>query len=74
MVPVYGLGEGNFKVTLKATINENWTQFNLTSGDMMVIKVLNVSTANVTFIKGPGILVSPIGGKYPPCPYSDALF
>jgi len=61
----YGLCRGNTNVTIKATINENWTQFNLTSGDVMTIKILNVSTANVTFIRGPGILVSPIGGKYP---------
>jgi hypothetical protein len=61
----YGLCESNVTITMKATINENWTQFNLTSGDVMTIKILNVTTANVTFIRGPGILVSPIGGKYP---------
>jgi len=61
----YGLCEKNINVTVKATINENWTQFNVTSGDVMVIRILNISTANVTFIRGPGIIVSPIGGKYP---------
>jgi hypothetical protein len=61
----YGLCENGTSITIKATINENWTRFNLTPGDVMVIKILNVSTANVTFIRGPGILVSPIGGKYP---------
>jgi len=61
----YGLCGSNVTVTMKATINENWTRFNLTSGDVMTIRILNISTANVTFIRGPGILVSPIGGKYP---------
>ncbi|WP_457741996.1 hypothetical protein [Thermococcus sp.] len=65
MISGYGLCGDNFNVTIKATINENWTRFNLTQGDVMIIKILNVSTANVTFIRGPGILVSPIGGKYP---------
>ncbi len=65
MMSGYGLCENSTNVTIKATINENWTQFNLTSGDVMIIKILNVSAANVTFIRGPGILVSPIGGKYP---------
>ncbi|WP_297507963.1 hypothetical protein [Thermococcus sp.] len=65
MASSYGLCIGSTKVTIKATINENWTQFNLTPGDVMIIRILNVSTANVTFIRGPGILVSSIGGKYP---------
>ncbi|WP_297459143.1 hypothetical protein [Thermococcus sp.] len=65
MVSGYGICGDNTSVTLLATVNENWTQFNLTPGDVMIIQVLNVSTANVTFIRGPGILVSPIGGKYP---------
>ncbi|WP_456365232.1 hypothetical protein [Thermococcus sp.] len=61
----YALCGSSAAVVMKATINENWTQFNLTPGDVMVIKILNISTANVTFIRGPGILVSPIGGEYP---------
>lgn len=61
----YALCGSSAAVTMKATINENWTQFNLTPGDAMVIKILNISTANVTFIRGPGILVSPVGGEYP---------
>ncbi len=65
MTSSYGLCENNANVTIKATIDENWTQFNLTSGEAMVIRILNISTANVTFIKGPGIIVSPIGGNYP---------
>jgi len=65
MIPGYGLCGSNATVTIKATINENWTQFNLTSGDVMTIRILNTSTANVTFLRGLGILVSPIGGKYP---------
>ncbi|WP_297435381.1 hypothetical protein [Thermococcus sp.] len=65
MISRYGLCGDNVNITIKATINENWTQFNLTSGDAMTIRILNISTANVTFIRGPGILVSPIGGKYP---------
>jgi len=66
LISGYGLCGGNSTIiTTKATINENWTQFNLTSGDVMTIRILNISTANVTFIRGPGILVSPIGGKYP---------
>ncbi|MDV3104695.1 hypothetical protein [Thermococcus waiotapuensis] len=31
----------------------------------MVIRILNISAANVTFVKGPGIIVSPVGGEYP---------
>jgi len=65
MTSSYELCENNTNVTIKAMIDENWTQFNLTSGEAMVIRILNISTANVTFIRGPGILVSPIGGDYP---------
>ncbi|WP_297523713.1 hypothetical protein [Thermococcus sp.] len=65
MLHGYALCGSSAAVVMKATINENWTQFNLTPGDVMVIKILNISTANVTFIRGPGILVSPVGGDYP---------
>ena len=61
----YSLCENNVKITTDAAIQEKWVEFNLTSGDAMVIKILNISTANVTFVKGPGIIVSPVGGEYP---------
>ena len=71
----YGLCESITNITIRATINENWTQFNLTPGDAMIIKILNVSTANVTFIRGPEILVSLIGRKHPsPAPIVTLYF
>ncbi|MCD6372037.1 MAG: hypothetical protein J7L37_00560 [Thermococcus sp.] len=65
-IPGYGLRQAsNTTPTIKATVYENWTPFNLTSEDAMTIRILNVSTGNVTFMQEPGIIVSPVGGRYP---------
>ncbi|WP_258083416.1 hypothetical protein [Thermococcus thermotolerans] len=59
-------GGDTFTKHINATVDEKWIPLNMTHGDILKIKITSIDVAeNITFVKGPGIVISPVGGRYP---------